>query len=137
MTLRSIILKDFWLKLFSVVLAALIWLTVSFAIRKENSQEFVPLAAGPSRTFDLPVLVVSAAADVREFRVSPDHVQVTVQAEPAILEVLQEKDIRVLVDLTDIESARNLRKRVEVSTPPGVTHRVVPEYVEIRIPPKR
>ena len=33
--LHDLIFKDFWLKLFSLVLALLIWLTVSFAIQKE------------------------------------------------------------------------------------------------------
>ncbi len=33
--MHDLIFKDFWLKLFSLVLAILIWLTVSYAIQKE------------------------------------------------------------------------------------------------------
>ncbi len=33
--LRNLILEDFWLKLFSLALAVLIWLTVTFASQKE------------------------------------------------------------------------------------------------------
>jgi hypothetical protein len=35
--LRHLVFHDFWLKLFSLVLAVLIWLTVSVAIKKEVS----------------------------------------------------------------------------------------------------
>lgn len=34
--MRDLIFKDFLLKLFSLVLAVLIWLTVSFAIQRET-----------------------------------------------------------------------------------------------------
>jgi len=34
--MHDLIFKDFWLKLFSLVLAILIWLTVSYAIQKET-----------------------------------------------------------------------------------------------------
>ena len=54
-----------------------------------------------------------------------------------ILKNLQSKDIRVLVDLTGIEAARSLRKRIEVSAPAGVTHvGVQPEEVDVIIPSK-
>jgi len=41
------------------------------------------------------------------------------------------------VDLTDVAAARNLKRRVEVSTPPGVTLvSVKPAEVEILFPHK-
>jgi hypothetical protein len=41
-----------------------------------------------------------------------------------------------LVDLTGIGAAHDLRKRIEVSAPAGVTHvRVYPEEVQIIFPP--
>ena len=139
MNLSDLLFKDFLLKLFSLMLAVLIWFTVSIAIRNENAL----ITAGgvpanlPTRDFYVPVLVVSEAADVRQAHVNPSHVEVTVRGEPDALEKLTDKDVRVLVDLTDIESARGVRKKVEVSTPPGVAHvKVFPEEVEIVVPPK-
>jgi YbbR domain-containing protein len=138
MWLRDLVLKDFWLKLFSVSLAVLIWVTVSFAIHKENIQPASVVANLPTRVLRLPVLVVSAAADVREFHVAPDHIEVTVWGEAANLARLQDKDVSVMVDLTDIESARGMSKRVEVSTPPGITLKsVFPDSVQVVVPPKR
>jgi hypothetical protein len=137
MWLLEKILKHAWLKLFSLALAVLIWVTVSFAIRNESLQAASVVANLPTRVFYLPVLVVSAAADVREFHVSPDSIEVTVWGESANLAQLQDKDIRVMVDLTDIESARGMTKRVEVSTPPGITLKSVdPDIVQIVVPAK-
>ena len=135
--LRNLLLHDLGLKLFALGLALLIWATVQFAIRKEI------IGIGPSgpqamRTFeDLPVMVLSGAADVRAFRVAPACVAVTVRGEREILRQLTEKEMRATVDLTDIAAARDLRKHVDVATPPGITLvRVVPPDVEVVVPPK-
>ena len=55
-----------------------------------------------------------------------------------ILQNVQSKDIRAIVDLTGVTTARELRKRVEVSAPAGVAClRVVPEEVQVIFPPDR
>jgi YbbR domain-containing protein len=136
--LRQLFFKDFWLKLFSLALSILIWLTVAFLVDKDMSLANTLTFNTRERTFfSLPVAVLSSAEDVRSFKVSPGEVEVTVQGDPRILKKLQNKDIRVLVDLTGIDSARYLRKRIEVSTPSGVTHvMVAPQEVEVIYPPK-
>ena len=134
--LRKLIVQDFWLKLFSLMLAVLIWVTVSFVIQREASPVAPLAAAAEMRTFlNLPVIVMSSAADVRNFKVAPQQVEVTVQGDASVLRELQRTDIRVLVDLTGIEAAIDLRKRVEVSTPAGIALvRVTPQEVNIIYP---
>jgi len=138
MWLRDLIVKDFWLKLLSVAVAVLIWVTVSIAIRQELDISAVTTNSANGRTFShLPVLVVSSAADVHEFEVQPSHVEVEVRGSPNVLSMLTDKDVRVTVDLTDVGPAQNVRKRVEVATPPGVMFvRVFPAEVEVSVPPK-
>ena len=137
MWLRDLIFKEWWLKVFSLGLAVLIWVTVSFAIRKEGRQELSTLLDTPARVFYVPVLVMSSAADVREFHVKPEHIEVTVRGEPDALGKLRARDVHAIVDLTNIESARGMRMRIQVTTPPGVVYtHVIPEDVEIIIPPK-
>ena len=135
--LRELIFRDFWLKLFSLVLAVLIWLTVSIVIKKGAS----PVAALTlqERTFSkLPVIVMSSAQDVRSIRVSPSQVEVTVQGDAKTLHELQGKDVRVIVDLTDIEAAQDLKKRIEVSTLEGISLvRVTPPEVQVLYPPRQ
>lgn len=138
-TLRNLFLHDFWLKLFSVALALLIWLTINFALQREASP--IPqlnLISTDERVFsNLPVVILSNAEDVRSVRVHPKEVTVTVQGDPRGLKQLQQRDLRVLVDLTGIEAAQGLRKRLEVTTPPGVTYRrIEPEEVQVIFPTK-
>src|SRR6266850_4670547 len=136
--LRHLFLHDLSLKLFSLALAVLIWLTVTFAIRKEFSPiaNLKPRNAVPA-TYVLPVVVLTSAQDPKNFNVEPKEVQVTVEVDGKRLETLQSKDIRALVDLSGIESAKDMLKRIEISTPPGVTLlRVLPQDVRVIIPPK-
>lgn len=136
--LRTLFVHDLGLKLFALALAVLIWATVQVAIQKQ--QITGATSSGPQvlhTLHRLPVLVVSAAADVREFRVNPALVDVTVRGERGLVDRLVGKDIRVTVDLTDIAAARSLLKHVDVATPPGVTPvRVTPPEVDVIVPPK-
>jgi hypothetical protein len=138
MALREIVTKDPGWKAFSVILALVIWITVK-SVSTEAPVGIDPLSTWATRAFtNLPVLVVSAAADVREFKVSPETVDVRISARPERIAEVLDKDIHVTVDLTDIQSARGLRKRVDVSTPTGVTIvSVTPQEVDIVVPPKK
>ncbi len=138
MRLKDLVLKDFWLKLLSLAFAVLIYVTVSTVIERETNLATDTLSIAQSRVFPaLPVLVVSSAADVHDFKVQPSYVEVEVRGSPAVVSKLTEKDVRVIVELTDIKWAVGLRKRVEVSTPPGVMHvRVSPSEVEVVMPTK-
>jgi hypothetical protein len=117
-------------------LAVVIWLTVH-KIREEPGAVPVPAAGSPVTYDNLPVLIISAASDMRDFRVLPGAVTVKVSGAPEVIAVLQANQIHPVVDLTDITDAHNLKRRVEVSTPPGVTLvSVEPPEVGVLIPPK-
>ena len=140
--MRDWFIKDFGWKLFSVCLALAIWLTVHKILDESAPPPVVVTPAPPSpvaTTFtNLPVLIVSAAADVREFHVTPNTVTVTVSGQPEIMAVLQVNQVHALVDLTDIEAARNLQRRVDITTPAGVTLvNVDPAEVNVVIPAQR
>ncbi|HYV27687.1 MAG TPA: CdaR family protein [Candidatus Eisenbacteria bacterium] len=133
MPLRESIAKDFWLKMFSLALATLIWFTVKFAIRNEMNVARTALAPTTQRVFEkLPITVMTAAGESRGFKVEPESVKVVVSGEAVALQILKERDIEVYVNLTDVQDAKGLRKRIEVYTPPGVgLVRVVPPDVSV------
>ena len=135
--MRGWITHDFWWKLFSVLLAVAIWLTI-YKIREEPSLSAFSVAGVPLTYGSVPVLVVSAASDVRDFHVLPGTVAVKVSGPQEVMAVLQANQIHPVVDLTDISAASpNLKRRVEVSTPPGVTLiSVDPPEVGILFPPR-
>ena len=140
--MRDWLIKDSIWKLFSLVLAVAIWLTVH-KILEESAPPSVLLPRSVATTLtntftDLPVLIVSAAADVREFHVSPNAVAVSVSGRPEVMAELRADQVHALVDLTGIETARGLRRRVDISMPAGVTLvDVNPAEVNVVIPPQR
>ena len=74
----------------------------------------------------------------RSFKVQPAAIGVTVRGRPEVISALTEKEIEVRVDLTDVESARSLRKRVIISVPPGVILvRTAPAEVDVVVPPRK
>jgi len=135
---RAIITRDFGWKLFSLALAVAIWLMVN-PLSQGPAKPANPLPSMGMRSFtNLPVLVVSGAADVREVKVDPDTVNVTVSGRPEMLTAMTGQEIRVIVDLTGIEAARGLRKRVDVSVPPGVALiSAEPSQINVTVPPRR
>ena len=135
--MRDWITKDLGWKLFSLFLAVAIWLTVHQIY--EEPKAGYGLAGGSTVTFgNLPVLVVSAAADVRDFRVAPLTVKVTVSGSTEDLARLQPGQVHAVVDLTDLGPQRDLDLPVAVSAPPGVTLiRVDPPRVGVIVPPHR
>lgn len=137
--LRHLVLDDFQLKLFSLALALLFWITVSFAIQqKEGLPTPAPSLPTEMRSFfHIPVGIVSADADVHNFKVSPGQVEVKVQGDPPIIENLQSKDLRALVDATGMEAAKSANRRIDIVAPAGVTIlNVVPLEAEVIPPPK-
>jgi YbbR domain-containing protein len=134
--MRDLFYKDWGWKLFSLILAAGIWLTVHNIIEPKNT--VATLTGNPVTYGNLPVFIVSTAADVHDYRVLPGVVSVTVSGSSDAIAVLQANQIRATVDLTDIESAKDLKRRVDVSVPFGITLiNVDPPKVGVIIPPKR
>ena len=120
--LRAIFFNDLGWKLFSLVLAVGIWLTVHKIIDepKNNAASTAGEPVTFGRTFgSLPVFVVATAADVHLYRVVPKTVAVTVSGSPEAIAGLQTNQLRATVDLTDLDAAKNLERTVEISTPSG------------------
>ena len=137
--LRHLVVDDFRLKLFSLALALLFWITVSFAIQQKEALPFptLPMTPAVRATFNLPVAVISSASDARNLKAVPNQADVIVQYDPQGIQPLQSKDLRALVDVTGSDTARGLRRRVEVSLPAGVTLvSVSPQEVQVVPPPK-
>ena len=137
MALRDIVTRDLGWKIVSIALAVAIWLTVH-AISEDAARRVNPLSGMMTHAFEnVPVLVVSAAADVRQFKVNPGVVQITISGRPEVVTALDPRQIRVLVDLTGVEAAKDLKKRVDVSAPSGITFvRAVPAEVDVAVPPR-
>ncbi len=141
MAIREYLPNNFGWKLLSVVLAILIWFAIRFGIHPEAGGTGVDTATAMRTTRDfegLPITVLRAASDLRSFTVDPSEVNVKVTGEPNVLTNLKASDIEVYVNLVSIKDAPAMRKRIQVSTPPGViATRIIPGdvFVERRSTP--
>ena len=132
--LRDLFIKDWGWKLFSLLLAVGIWLTVHKIEEPKNSE--ATAAGSPVTYHNLTVSIVSRTADVHLYRAIPNTVSVTVSGPPGVIAVLQANEIRATVDLTENDSVRDLKWRVDVSVPPGVKLvNIDPPRVGVIIPP--
>jgi|SRR5882724_843146 len=135
---RNLVVKDFWLKSFSLVLAILIWLTVRFSINGEPSTS--PWLALLGRAADETVLTVPVhvpSGGPQTISVEPAEVKVTLRGDPKILKDLRSDDIRAQVDLTGVETANGLLRPIEIILPSGIAYtRLSPNEVAVRIAPK-
>ena len=133
--MRDWFIKDLGWKLFSVFLAVAIWLTVHKIYEEPNT--IAGSVVGNTVTFgNLPVLVVSTAADVHDFRVAPTTVKVTLSGSAEVMNTLQADQVHAVVNLADIGPERDTHVPVEVSAPPGVALvNVDPAKVGVIIPP--
>jgi YbbR domain-containing protein len=134
--MRDWFTKDFGWKIFSVVLAVIIWLTVH-KIYEEPGTSAASVPGDTVTYSDLRVLLVSTGADVSDYRLVQPTVSVTVSGPPDAVAILQANQIRATVDLSGIETNHESKWRVEVSVPPRVTLvSVDPPRVGVIAPPK-
>lgn len=132
--MRDVIIKDWGWKLFSLLLAVAIWFTVH-RILQESATNIAPISV----TYEgLPVVIVSASADMREYHLLQPTVAVTLSGTPEAIGNLQAKQIHATVNLTDLTTVINAKQRVEVAAPPGVTViSVNPESIGVLAPPPK
>jgi YbbR domain-containing protein len=136
-SLRIWLLDDVLWKIFSVLLALGIWLTVH-KILVGAQANFQQPNISTYTYVSLPVLIVARAADVHNYKVRPEMVSVTVSGSPDDIAKLQADSIRASVDLTDIDAVKEAYKPVDIAMPPGITlMKVVPPQVSVVVPTLR
>jgi|SRR3954447_1482432 len=100
--MRELILNNFWLKTFSLVLAVMIWLAIRGNIRNDGLNSQNPFRLPSKDQFARPITLKVAASDRQAYIVEPPSVTVKVNGESAALNKLNPNDIRVYVNLTDV-----------------------------------
>ncbi|MEO7297403.1 MAG: CdaR family protein [Verrucomicrobiota bacterium] len=136
MSLRAFIQHNFWLKLFALLLATLIWFAIHFWIEGGNRQPLNPITNRITREIRLPVRVMARSSDGRIFKVEPEEVAVTVTGESALLTTLTLQNMAAFVDLASMRSARETNQLVKLNSPGGVTVvNISPRAVNVELLP--
>lgn len=100
MAFRDIILDRFWLKLFSFILATLIWFTVS-NVQTETRVAFNPFRPIKTREVYRPVRLSTLPTNRRFFEVEPSEVRILVRGSTDALDRISSSDLQPFVNLTD------------------------------------
>jgi YbbR domain-containing protein len=125
---RNLVAKDFWLKLFSLALAVLIWL----AVRMNGESSTSPFQALIGRPPDENVLTIPV--HVAGGSSTPTEVSITLRGDPRILKTLKPQDIRAEVDLDGVQSANGMLRQVKIILPKGIFYtRLEPDEVAVQL----
>lgn len=135
--LRNIFFKDVGWKLFSLLLAAFIWLTVHKIL--VEPQAITASTSNRSVTFGgQPVSIIATGADVHLYGVNSNTVSVTISGPPELIQYLQASQVKAMVDISDFDDKKKEQFRpVDVSVPWGIAVvDVEPAKLRIIPPPK-
>lgn len=120
MSARDAILQNFWLKLFSFVLATMIWFAI-YGAQNNLRPDRPALSTMPRKIEHVPITVMKSATDLRTFRVEPSHIDITVRGRIAEVQALTARQLEVFINLTEVHDTAGLTKKILVHTPPGIT----------------
>lgn len=119
MSARDAILQNFWLKLFSLVLATMIWFAIFGA--QSNLRVDRPVLGTVTRKLEqVPITVMKSAADLRAFRVEPNAVEITVSGPLAKVQALTPQQVEVFINLTDMSDTVGPTKKILVHLPADI-----------------
>src|ERR1700678_1643780 len=128
MSLRNLILHNFWLKLFSIALATVLWLGIDNSIHNEQNLNQL-LTADYIR---VQVSVQTTPGEKRVFRITPNEVVVIAVGKDAASFQATRKDIRVNLDLTHFDAKESSTEELRTQAPPGITVlEIIPYTVQV------
>lgn len=119
MSARDAILQNFWLKLFSLVLATMIWFAI-FGAQSNLRVDRPALGTVTRKIEQVPITVMKSAADLRAFKVEPNAVEITVSGPLAKVQALTPLQLEVFISLTDVNDTVGLTKKILVHLPADI-----------------
>jgi YbbR domain-containing protein len=119
--LPDLILRNFWLKFFSVALATVIWLAIYYGTRNQLSISQLNINNLLAQEYvRVPVTIVAPPGDARVFKINPNEVVVIAVGEKNALRKAAQKSIRVYVDVTRFHSRQSEVEELHADVPPDI-----------------
>jgi len=129
MSIRHLILNNFWQKIFSLVLAMLIWFAIDSTLKRDRPFPAIQLRDLKTQDPRRPVIIMTSPTNRLSFTVDPLEVDVTMSGDRDQINDLDPEQVQAYVKLTDVTDPNGLFP-VEVSHPPDFTlERVWPTHV--------
>jgi len=132
MRFRDLILSNFWLKVFSLVLAVMVWLAIHSNIQTGSLASQNPFRVPDNGEFARPIVLMTAPNDQQGYVVNPLSFNIKVNGDPEVLKKLNPEDIQVYVRLTDVPNAIGAFPVEVTKLPRNVTlQQVWPSHVHV------
>src|SRR5688572_27163688 len=131
---RHTITNNLWLKIFSFVLATLIWFVIdaNFHGPPQAKTPDNPLRPDATRNLQIPIVVITSADNRQVFQVDPTEVTVKVRGDANVVQNLTSKDIEVYVKLMNVQNPQG-SFRVEINAPREITvQELWPAHVHVK-----
>jgi hypothetical protein len=118
--MRHLIFHNFWLKVFSVALATVIWLAIYHGIQNDQNPAQTIINHLAARQFiRVPVSLVKSPGDARLFKITPPAVIVSVSGEDLESHHLTASDLRAFVDVTELPAGKSVLAPIRAEGPAG------------------
>src|SRR5687767_12978237 len=132
MAWHNTITNNLWLKVFSLVLATLIYFVIDPGAIRDTKMVENPLQPDVDRNFQIPIVLMTSAKNTQALQVDPTEVTVVVNGPPGVVYKLLPQDIQVSVRLLNVQHPQG-SFRVEVDAPKEVSVKQVwPAHVFVR-----
>ncbi|MBC8002529.1 MAG: hypothetical protein H7X97_08065 [Opitutaceae bacterium] len=121
MNLRDMVIKDFWWKLASFLLAVFIWSVVKVTIQRElrmTDDTVVPAIIGGFKK--VPVTLLRDPTDLRPLRVAPSEVEVIISGDQSLLKNVNARQVEAFVNLTEVRRLEGTPVKISVTLPSGI-----------------
>lgn len=116
MNWRDFFTTNRWQKLFSLVLATMIWFAVSSGVQLAPLMEDL---GHDARQFEgLPITVLTQASDLGRYRVEPDRVTLVLRGDRVMLDAVEPVQLEVYVNLAE-PGSRLATRPLHVYVPAG------------------
>jgi hypothetical protein len=131
--MRDWILNNFGWKITALVLA----IAVRFALRPEDGQPLLPDSLRTTTRYMVahPITLSKPATDLRQFKVTPENVDITLSGEAKVLKELDDREVRATVDIRDLEPGSDT-VQIHVFVPPegGIKlKKIYPDRVHVEL----
>ena len=117
---RHLIFHNFWLKMFSVALATVIWLAIYHGIQNDVTPAQTILNRLLARQYiRVPVSLVKLPGDTRVFKITPPAVILSITGDDLDSRRIVASDLRAFVDVTSVPSGTAFFAPVRAEAPNG------------------
>ncbi len=135
MRIYGLVMRNFWWKVTSILVATVLWVALWVGQVEESRKD--GMARGPMATFvyeEIPIIMLTSAAETNRFKLDPAYARVKVKAKSNVLEEMDSSSVRVFVELLERPTTNVFRASLELELGEGLQGEFVePREVTVRV----